>query len=328
MKAKIISVVSVLSCLCAGGAHAASGWQYQGSYARDGVYRDDGSRFVVSFRGGASFQSGKINNEVGSLTTEYYVLPDGSSPISAAYYDDCVAAGTACDAYVYAGMGDIADLPAAKNLSAFSFAAGASIGLTIPNSPQWRMEIGWDHIAETEYNATPLFEGGLPLHGGAVDGVVVDVQSGGVQSTISTDIFSAMAFYDFFDGTQKPLQQFIPYVGFGVGYADTTTVLNLADLYGDLSFSVDLQNFGELDQYGVLQFYPSTKNTANVAGLLALGVSYGLAENTFLDMGIRLTYIPKIEWALSNADATRQRDWFSATNVFYTNIMVGLRFEF
>ena len=108
-----------------------------------------------------------------------------------------------------------------------------------------------------EYNQSPLFDGDLPLTGGDVSDVVIIAQSGSAQSKISTDIISAMAFYDFFDGLQKPVRKVIPYVGFGIGYADSKTTLNLSDLYGDLSTSVDLQNFGEADDYGVVQFYRS-----------------------------------------------------------------------
>ena len=85
----------------------------------------------------------------------------------------------------------------------------------------------------------------MNLVGGDVSDVAIYVQSGSVQSTVSTDIISAMFFYDFFDGLYKPLREIIPYVGFGLGYADSKTIFNLSDLYGDLSSSVDLQNFGE-----------------------------------------------------------------------------------
>ena len=225
-------------------------------------------------------------------------------------------------------MGDLADVKPANDFSEFSFAAGASLGWTIPNRPQWRIEVGWDHITEMEYNESPLFEGDLALTGGDVAGVVIMAQSGSAQSKVSTDIISAMAYYDFFDGLRKPLYKIIPYVGFGIGYADTETTLNLSDLYGDLSTSVDLQNFGEPDDYGVVQFYRSKTNSSNIAGVVAAGISYGVTENMFLDFGARVAYIPKIKWSLENKDDTRHRDWFSAENMIYANIMLGVRFEF
>lgn len=325
MKLRFTAILSVLSCICAGSAHA--NWQYPGNYLGDGWYQDDGSRFTISVRGGASLQRGAINNDIGSMTAEYYINPNDGMVISAAYYDDCVSGG-GCGDFEYAGLGDLSSLPADKDMSNFSFAAGASLGWTVPNSPQWRIELGWDHIAESDYNASPLFDGDLSLQGGSVEGVVINVQSGGTHSQITTDIFSIMAFYDFFDGIRKPLKTFIPYVGFGLGYADSKTVLQLSDLYGDLSTSVDLQNYGELDDYGVLQFFKSEEDNANIAGLLAVGFSYGLTESTFLDLGARVTYVPKVTWTLSNEDGTKHRDWYSAKNIIYANIMLGIRFEF
>lgn len=325
MRKRIIYVLSVLSCVATGSSYA--NWEYPGTYVGDGVYSDDGSRFVISARGGASISRATIKNEIGALTSEYYYNPTNGGVISAAYYEACVDGGS-CAGYEYAGIGDLATLPATKDYSDFSFAVGASVGWTIPYRPQWRVELGWDHIAESEYNSSPLFEGDMPLAGGDVSGVVVFAQSGSVQSKVATDIISAMAFYDFFDGLQKPMRRVIPYVGFGIGYADTKTTLNLSDLYGDLSTSVDLQNFGTMDDFGVLQFYRSEHSSSNVAGLISAGVSYGIADGMFLDFGARVAYVPKIKWALSNEDDTRHRDWFSAENLIYANIMLGLRFEF
>ena len=325
MRSRNLLFIPFLSCLIFGAASA--NWQYSGSYVGDGWYQDDGSRFTIAFRGGASLANGGIKNDVGSLTTEYYIDPASGWVVSSEYYLACKDGG-GCDTFVYAGVGNIGDLPAGKDFSSLSFAAGASVGWTVPNRPQWRIELGWDHISENEYNVSPLFEGELELEGGDVTGVSVLVQSGGVQSSVSTDIISAMAFYDFYDGLQKPMRQAIPYIGFGLGYADSRTVLNLSDLYGDLSPSVDLQNFGKLDEYGILQFYRSEQTSANIAALVAVGVSYGISDGVFLDLGARVAYVPKIKWALTNEDDTRQRDWFSAQNVIYANVMLGLRFEF
>lgn len=306
---------------------ALADWQYPGTYVGDGWYADDGSRFIISARGGAAFGMGKIENKVGAIANEYYASPDGQTIVSATYYFACVDQG-GCDDYIYAGYGDLNTLAPSKDFKGFSFAAGASIGWTMPNRPQWRIELGWDHISESEYNSSPMFSGDLTLRGGDMSDVVIAAESATVNSTVTTDIISAMAFYDFFDGLQKPLHQIIPYVGFGIGYADSKTVLNLADPYGDLSAQVELQQFGELDDFGVVQFYRSEHNTSNVAGLLAMGVSYGISETMFFDFGARIAYLPRVKWELTNADDTRTREWFNAENLIYANIMLGLRFEF
>ena len=42
-----------------------------------------------------------------------------------------------------------------ENFNKTAFAAGASIGFTIPYRPQWRLEVGYDYISETNYNQIP-----------------------------------------------------------------------------------------------------------------------------------------------------------------------------
>ncbi len=302
-------------------------WQYPGTYVRDGWFEDDGTRFVMSLRGGASFGMASIKNEVGAISNGYFMTPDGSTVVSETYYYSCVDKG-GCGDYIYAGYGNMQELPATEDYSSFSFAAGASLGWTIPNFPQWRIEAGWDHIAESEYNSSPMFQGKLNLTGGDAGDIAIDVESATVTSKVTTDIISLMAFHDFFDGIRKPINQAIPYIGFGIGFADTKTVLNLADPYGDLSSQVELQQYGEADDYGVVQFYKSERTTSNVAGLLALGLSYGINETMFVDIGARLAYLPKVKWELTNAEETKHREWFSAENLIYANVMIGLRFEF
>ena len=316
----------VLSCLMFGAARA--NWEYPGYYVGEGAYTDDGSRFIVSVRGGASVGMGTIKNEIGELTPLYYMSPDGSVIMSELGYYQCTDRGQCAD-YIPAGYVNLGDLPATKDFESFGFAAGASLGWTIPNSPQWRIELGWDHISESEYNASPFIEGEAPLFGGSVSDVTAVISSGAVQSKVVTDIISVMAFYDFFDGIQKPTRTVIPYIGFGVGYADIKTTLQLSDPYGDLSGIYELLPYGGKEQDdSVIQFYRSELSSANIAGVLALGLSYGITENMFFDIGARVAYIPRIRWALSNEDASQYRDWFSAENAIYANIMLSLRFEF
>lgn len=322
MRKRIHTILPIL--FCAMTLPAMANWQYDGVYVGDGWYEDDGSRFILSFRGGAAAGFGTIKNDVGALSAYYYV-DDAGAIIPETV---CRANGGDCSGYELAGYGDISTLKPTKDFESFSFAAGASIGWTLPGRPQWRFEGGWDHIMKSDYNASPLFDGELQLYGGSVS--AIETPSGAIQSTVETDVISAMAFYDFFDGLQKPLRTAIPYVGFGIGYSDTTTVLNLTDPYGDLSADLDLRNFGTVgdDVYEVVSFYKSEYSNSNIAGLLAAGFSYGLTETMFIDFGARMTYIPKIKWVLTNEDGSRHRDWISAENLIYLNVMLGLRFEF
>lgn len=313
---------------CVHAMPAVANWQYDGVYVGDGWYEDDGARFILTFRGGASAGFGGIKNDVGALSAYYYV-DDAGSIIPETV---CRANGGDCSDYELLGYGDISSLKPTKDFESFSFTAGASVGWTLPGRPQWRFEGGWDHIMKSDFNASPLFEGELQLYSASGEPTyVLNTPSSAITSTVQTDVISAMAFYDFFDGMQKPLRKTIPYIGFGIGYADTTTVLNLTDPYGDLSADNDLRNFGKLDEnsvYDVVNFYQSKHSDSNIAGLLAAGFSYGLTETMFIDFGARMTYIPKVKWVLTNEDGSRHRDWISADNLIYLNVMLGLRFEF
>jgi hypothetical protein len=307
-------------------APAFAGWQYDGYYVDDSYYTENDIRFVVGFRGGLSWANAKIKNDIGNLDGYYYVNETTGDVVSALAWE---AAGSPEDGWISAGYGDLSGLPAKKDFSKWAFTAGANIGFTVPYHPNWRLEAAYDHIAETDYNQIPLFEGDLTVS----EGYIVHVASGGATSTISTDIVSAMAYYDFFSGNKKPLDTIIPYVGLGVGYAASKTTLKLADIYGDLSTDSDLQNYGTPDANGVIQFEPPSDKSKfptseNIAAIGALGVSYGIAEYTFLDFGARVIYIPKITWELVNSDASLHREWFSAKNMLYSDFTIGLRFEF
>ena len=321
MRKRNLLFLPILSCLISGAAVA--DWQYPGTYVGDGWYEDDGSRFVISARGGAAFGMGKIENQVGAVTIDYYLLPDSNQVIP---WGQCFVTGE-CDELDLAGWANLNELPATKDFESFSFAAGASIGWTIPNKSQWRIEAGWDHISESEYNSSPMFAGEIPLVDGVLSSAYIEMSS--VNSKISTDVISVMAFYDFFDGVQKPTRKMIPYVGFGIGYADTKTVLNLFDPYGDISAQEEFDQYGEPDEkYGLTRFYKSEYETSNFVGLGAVGFSYCISEAIFMDFGVRAMYIPQVKWELSNEDGSKHREFFSAENMFYVNAMLGLRFEF
>ena len=132
MRKRSFYVLSILSCLAT--APAMANWQYPGTYVGDGWYEDDGSRFVLSLRGGASMGFAGIKNDVGALSAYYYIDSAGSIVPETV----CRANGGDCSGYELAGYGDISTLPPTKDFEAFAFAAGASVGWTLPGAPQWR----------------------------------------------------------------------------------------------------------------------------------------------------------------------------------------------
>ena len=210
MKKSVFGFMFVSGLIAATAADA--NWQYPGRYTRDSWAGDDGMRFIISVRGGASYGHAKITNEIGGLTGNYmYDLSNNYEIVTQAYAEAVCSNSTdpTCFTSLFqdAGYGRLGDLPAAKDYDNISFTAGISLGLTMPSTPQWRIEFGYDHIAETDYNQNPLFDGALVLQ---PTGDTVDAQSGGVQSTLASDIYGLMVFYDFFDGIQKPTHQFIP----------------------------------------------------------------------------------------------------------------------
>ena len=165
---------------------AFAGWQYDGYYIDDGYYTDDGSRFVVELRGGISWANAKIQNDVGNLYGYYYINETNGAVVSALAWD---AAGSPAG-YLDAGYGDLSTLPAKKDFSKITVAAGGSVGFTLPYHPSWRLEAGYDLISEMDYNQIPLFEGNLAVSGGVIGDETVHVSSGGATATISTDVIS------------------------------------------------------------------------------------------------------------------------------------------
>lgn len=314
MKAGFLYILSACVALSSGAAMA--NWQYSGEYTYDMSYYDNGGRTAVSLRGGASYAMSGMKNDANSIVYSLCVDESGN-------FDYPGSDGECASGYTYAGTGNLSSLGLA-DLSGLNFSAGVSLGWILPNHPQWRLEIGWDTFSDVDYNETPLFSGNMQLSSGYT---LANLTVGGVQSTMSSDIISAMAFYDFFDGLYKPLHQMIPYIGIGVGYGDTKTVMSLFDPTGDLSQFEDLTNFGQLEN-NVIHFYRATTDTTNVVGVGALGISYGLSEKFFIDFGARVFYLPRVKYQLVNSDATRRLDWFSAKNLIYANVMLGIRFEF
>lgn len=322
MKTKI-AFYSLLFVLCGSVAHA--NWEYS---APGGYFGDDGSRATISIRGGGAFVSAKISNDLGTLVPEPYWYDPTIGVMTESYCGGAAACATA--GYQNLGQVDIGDLSANEKFGSFSFAGGMGIGLVLPYAPQWRAEAAWDHISKSDYNSTPMFKGDLV----STTSDVLSVESTGVQSDITTEVFSVMLYHDFFEGARKPLRELIPYIGFGAGYADSITVLNVTDAFGDLSNQDSMQDLGEDTGGSTLSFYTSESSSSNIAVLGALGFSYGLDTNTFFDVGVRLMWLPKVTWELNNAENTdttvgfKSRDIFSAENMLYGMVTVGLRFEF
>jgi len=313
MKRGILYILSCFGALSSGVALA--NWEYSGEYTYDVSYYDNGGRTAVSLRGGASYAMAKMQNDADSVVYSFCVNSDGVFDLPG---DD----GECAAGFVYAGTGKLSSL-GMDRLRGLNFSAGISLGWILPDHPQWRLEIGWDTFSDVDYNKTPLFSGSMALSEGYT---LSNFPVGGVQSTMATDVVSVMAFYDFFDGLYKPLHQMVPYVGIGVGYGDTKTVMSLFDPTGDLAFE-NLKDFGQLED-GVIHFYRATTNTTNIVGVGALGISYGLNEKFFIDFGARVFYLPRVKYQLVNSDDTRRLDWFSAKNLIYANVMLGIRFEF
>jgi hypothetical protein len=333
MKRKISVLALLASVTCIGAADA--------NWERYPQYYDSGMRATITLRGGFAYGSSKLRNDLGSMTEEYWVSKLSGEAFSGGFVDICVdLGGCTYDMFYFLGTMNIGDLPAAKRYSEHSFAGGVSVGFTVPHSPQWRIEGDWLRISKANYEAFPMFSGKVdfPVLIDFGDGEqwfieTHEIKSSGVYSTLSSDIFSMMIYYDFFDGNVKPIRQIIPYVGFGFGYASSTTVLELTDLYGDLASQAALLPFAIYQGGPVPDFFTSTTATRTIAGNLAAGFSYGLMQELFLDFGVRVTYIPQIRWALNNSLAIdpsgeKNRSIFSANDMIYMSALIGLRFEF
>lgn len=291
-------------------------WEYGGGH-------DDGGRLLVSAKGGVAMPFASMKNDLGGVIVGYYT--DGNGNI----FNNNTCDGAGCNPTTPIATADLGKMPLGKKYDSFSWAGGASVGMVPDGRPNIRIELDWLYISETDYNANPLFLEEL-------DAIGFEPQQNPVavaRSTVSTDVVSAMIYYDFLAG-ERAAGQMIPYVGIGLGYATSETVLSLSDNYADLQADISIcSDFGE--QNGNLcDFYTSTTRTGNFAVSGAVGMSYGMDEGVFLDIGARASYIPRIRWALNNdgkSDAVtpgKSRDIFSAHNIVFLNVYAGLRFEF
>jgi hypothetical protein len=288
---------------------ASANWEYNPGYT------DNTDRFVVSVKGGMAMPSASMKNDLGSLIIPYY--QDGSGNIYTEY--DA--------AYTFLGTVDIGELSVSEKYKDTAWVGSASVGFIPGHNQNFRMELDWLHIAQSSFSANPLFSGQTEMTAGTAENSVASAKG-----TATTDIISAMFYYDIFDGVTKPEKTLVPYLGLGIGYATSQTTLYLNDAYGDLSNNVFLGQFGD-DSSGILDFYTSETTTNNFAASVAGGLSYGIDKNMFFDFGARASYVPKIRWALNNeADTTatsyQEKDVFSANNVIFLTVYAGVRFEF
>jgi len=294
---------AVFFAFLAFGAHA--------NWESGDVYYDDGARLVVGVRGGMALPFANMKND---LTMSAYFCANGK-PLGD---PDCDTQTTEIE---------LGALPVAKKYDDSSFAGGAAVGMVVPHNPNLRLELDWLHIAESRFDANPLFSGEvtLPAHG------KVTYPVGAATSRVQTDVVSAFMYYDFFDGRQKPAGTVIPYVGVGIGYATSATILALADAYSDFGGDPMMDEFSESGT--LIDYYSSRTESNNFALSLAFGAAYGIGDGMYIDVGARGSLIPRIRWALNNeADASagtpKEYGVFSAENIAFVNVYAGLRFEF
>ena len=297
-------LLAVFFALVAVLGSARANWEY------GDVYYDDGGRFIVGVRAGGAMPFGTMKN---NLRAEAGICDDGT------LFD-----GTPCD---IAKVVDLGAFPLTKEFKEFAFAGGASVGMAVEHNPNIRLELDWLHIAESRFDADPLFESVENLSG--LEWEPYPVLS--AASSVQTDVVSAFVYYDFFNGQRKPPRTMIPYIGAGIGYATSATILTLADKYGD--FGDDLDMHGFLEDGSNTNYYTSKTETNNIALSAAAGVAYGIGEGVYFDVGARASWIPRIRWALNNEAKEdkitfKERNIFSVENVVFVNIYAGLRFEF
>ncbi|MDR1027430.1 MAG: hypothetical protein LBL46_03385 [Rickettsiales bacterium] len=309
-----------LAAVFACGANA--NWEYAGRGGPGGSGADD-ARFVFAVRAGAAMPQAKMTNDLGLMENHYW---------------DCGGVNTPCDEADlpegYIGMVDLGLLPVNAKYNTASFAGGASAGVAFGGL---RLEIDWMRVAQSNFSASPLFFGSVYMYGdpdldGNLDGIFEyhDNSVAAARASVSTDIISAMIYYDF----GRPSRgRVTPYIGAGFGYAASTAVLTLVDTWGDLAANMTLDGVGTALPDGAIEFYTSETITTNFAATAAAGFAFGIADGVFLDIGGRASYVPRISWTLNNGsenggDITHSRGIFSAENVIFLSGYAGVRFEF
>jgi len=326
---KIVALCALHFALC---LPARANWESGRGYAVAG-----GDRLTLKFYGGAAIPYAVMKNELGEMPVDYYWVPDiNGVPIGLTDDADCLLDSPACE---FLGRVNLGEFGVAAKYNQFSWAAGASVGMVWGTKANFRAELDWLHIAKTEISANPVFRGesAFPVYDSG--GAIIDPNTGETlelevfnllgSATIKTytDIISAMIYKDFYKGNTKPLNQAVPYIGGGVGFASTTNEISFVD-YGDLP--LDFQAMADCvpaGGYTLCQFPVVKTQSNNVALSATVGFSYGLDNRTFLDFGARGTVIPKILFDIGDGEG-KTKTIFSATPIVFGTITAGIRFEF
>ncbi|MDR2685900.1 MAG: hypothetical protein LBB23_03975 [Rickettsiales bacterium] len=317
-----------------GATNANANW----SYLQD---KDDGARFYISVKGGlAQSFGGKTQDAMGDMIYLFYppedLIPAGTYAAVLMTEKECREYGNSlvsngglaasgCYPLGYVPLGDIT-----KQFEVRTLSTNLAAGFVLPNSPQVRMELSWDHLSESRYDTSPLFtgvEGEFIIWDGTNDPDIVPAvvpYSGSIASSVSSDIVMMMMYYDFFDGMSKPQKTIIPYIGAGFGLATSQVQMTLGDSNGVF------YETGSFDPYfdSTNGFPPSSSSSQGLAVAGALGFSYGLVEHAFMDVGVKAIYANKINWTLINTDNGMEKNIISAGPMIYGIFNIGFRFEF
>jgi opacity protein-like surface antigen len=284
-------------------------------------YYDDGARITVSIRGGVAQPKSTMKNQLGSMPVYYYHVGD-TVWINDPYCGD--PDGALCPLY---GRDDMGEMTVAKSYDSRAFAGGFSVGAVWGGKPNLRTELDWLHIAETSSMMNPLLKGEIETVIGTESS-----ESLAARASTSTDVISAMIYYDFFKGMVKPAGAAVPYIGVGFGYASSKATLELTDALYELS-ELSLAGFGNTNGL-IMDYFSSTTTSNNFSVSGAAGIAFGIQDGVFLDLGARATYVPEITWSLNNQPLVdgkttyKERPFFSANDILFITVYAGLRFEF
>ncbi|MDR0319167.1 MAG: hypothetical protein LBH81_00285 [Rickettsiales bacterium] len=325
---KLLSFIMLAVFGLSGAAHA--NWS-------DMRPKDDGGRFYVAARGGvaAGLSGANVKNELGAVnSSQLFIQCDDVIADQCVVYDyntylfsyeEMEAAQIADPSADFAAIGvvELGKLKPQKNFEAMTWTANFGIGLVLPGASNVRVEGSWDRISEVSYNASPVLGGETVSSGGWP---IFMTETGSLSSTVQTDIYLAMVYFDFFDGTVKRPHEFIPYIGLGLGYASSKASMSFIDSTGTLD---DTGAFGDFINQLTGGFYFSENYSNGLAAAAAVGFSYGLNSVAFLDFGAKAVMANKIEWILSNPDTGMQKPIVATDGpMIYGIVYGGFRFEF